>query len=61
LKDKYPLTSIHAIRKLKAQELWTEKRQSGLSKKETMNFVSDYLGHGKGRFDVINTYVENQH
>jgi len=30
LKDKYPLTSIHAIRKLKAQELWTEKRKSGL-------------------------------
>jgi integrase len=61
LKSKYPLTSIHAIRKLKAQELWSEKRELGWSKKDTMNFVSEYLGHGKGRYDVINTYVHNQH
>ncbi len=61
LKDKYPLTSIHSIRKLKAQELWTTKRNDGCSKKETMDYVSSYLGHGKGRFDIINIYVQNQH
>lgn len=61
LKSKYPLTSIHAIRKLKAQELWTQKREEGLTKKDTMNYVSQYLGHGKGRHDVINTYVQDQH
>ncbi len=61
LKSKYPLTSIHAIRKLKAQELWDQKAKTGCTKKEAMNYVSQYLGHGKGRYDILNTYVHNQH
>ncbi|MGI1660141.1 MAG: tyrosine-type recombinase/integrase [Desulfitobacterium sp.] len=60
LKKKYPVTGIHAIRKLKAQELWDLKRAQGFSKKEAMDYVSNYLGHGKGRYDVLNTYVQTQ-
>lgn len=60
LKKKYPLTGIHAIRKLKAQEIWNEKRKDGYTKKDTMDFVSQYLGHGKGRYDIINVYVQKQ-
>jgi integrase len=60
LKKKYPVSSIHAIRKLKAQEIWDEKRNQGWNKKETMNYVASYLGHGKGRYDIINIYVHNQ-
>ncbi len=60
LKKKYPVSSIHAIRKLKAQEIWDEKRNQGWNKKETMNYVASFLGHGKGRYDIINIYVHNQ-
>ena len=60
IKKKYPETNIHSIRKLKAQELWDEMRGKGCSKKEAMYKVSKYLGHGKNRYDIINTYVKNQ-
>lgn len=60
IKDKYPLTGVHAIRKLVAQNMWYRLRDSGLSKQETMNRISVYLGHGEGRYDVLNAYVKDQ-
>ncbi|WP_187119320.1 tyrosine-type recombinase/integrase [Clostridium polynesiense] len=44
LKNKYPLTGIHAIRKLRAQELWDEKRKQGYTKTilwTTLVIISD--------------------
>jgi len=61
IKNKYPKTGIHAIRKMRAQEEYDKVRAQGYSKREAMDHVSQFLGHGKGRYDVFNAYVQNQH
>lgn len=54
-------TGIHCIRKMVAQELYDENRKNGLSKKESLNNVSEYLGHGKNRDETMKEYVLNIH
>lgn len=60
IKEKYPETGIHSIRKLTAQKKYDKYRKQGYNKRESMDKVSKFLGHGKGRYDVFNTYVSNQ-
>jgi len=60
LKDKYPKSGVHAIRKLRAQEVYDKARET-MSKKESMDYVNKYLGHGKDRYDSFHVYVQNQH
>lgn len=50
-------TGIHSIRKMRAQELYDEYRSKGLGAKEALNLVSEYLGHGKNRKDVMKAYI----
>jgi integrase len=61
IKKKYPETSIHAIRKMVAQEKWDQLREQGCSKKETMQKISQFLGHGRNRTDIMRVYVGNRH
>lgn len=61
IKEKYPNTGVHAIRKLRAQEEYDKVRSEGMSKKDAMDHVSKFLGHGRDRYDTFNTYVQNQH
>ena len=51
-------TSIHAIRKLVAQELYDEQKALGKAGIEAFNPVSEYLGHGEGRYDLFNAYIK---
>lgn len=60
IKDKYPLTSIHSVRKMAAQKHWDELRAQGLSKKEAGEEVSKWLGHGKNRSDIISVYIKDR-
>lgn len=50
-------TSIHAVRKMVAQEMYDELKESGLSCKESWNEVSHFLGHGSGRDDLYKSYI----
>lgn len=52
-------TSIHSIRKMVAQEKYDEYRNLGLSRKDSINKVSFFLGHGKNREECISRYVAN--
>lgn len=52
-------TGIHCIRKMVAQERYNEFRSQGLSKKESLNKVSEYLGHGKNRNETMKQYILN--
>jgi integrase len=61
LRAKYPQTNIHCVRKMVAQLKWDELRAEGYTYKETSERVSEYLGHGKDRSDVISVYVSNRH
>jgi integrase len=61
LKEKYPQTSIHSIRKMVAQREWDRLRAEGYSRKERMQKVSEFLGHGRDRYDIIRIYVGNRH
>jgi integrase len=54
-------TGIHSIRKMVAQELYDKHRENGLSKKESLNLVSAYLGHGKNREQTMKQYILNIH
>lgn len=55
-------TSVHAIRKMGAQQLYDKYRKTH-TKRETLEYVSIYLGHGGGRFendwDETKTYLSN--
>ena len=44
-------TGIHCIRKMVAQERYDENRNNGFTQKESLNMVSEYLGHGMNRDD----------
>lgn len=54
-------TGIHSIRKMIAQERYDEYRKNGLSKKESLDKVSEYLGHGTNRQETLEQYVLNIH
>ena len=54
-------TGIHCIRKMVAQERYDEYRESGLSQKESINKVSQYLGHGINRYETMKEYILNIH
>ena len=51
---------IHAIRKLLAQERYDQLKEAGLSKKEAAGEVSEYLGHGRDRKDIRDTYIAKE-
>lgn len=63
IRDKYrdADTGIHCIRKMVAQEKYDEFREHGLSKKDSLNAVSLYLGHGVNRDETMRQYVLNIH
>lgn len=52
-------TSIHALRKMVAQELYDELRLEGKGRNEALDEVSKFLGHGKDREACISRYVSN--
>lgn len=63
IREKYKAadTGIHSIRKMRAQELYDEYRTKGFGQKEALEFVSEYLGHGKNRKDVMKAYILKIH
>lgn len=54
-------TGIHCIRKAVAQEMYDNLREEGIEKREALNEVSHFLGHGDNRDDCIKAYVLNIH
>lgn len=54
-------TGIHSIRKMVAQQRYDNHRSEGSSKKESLNLVSEYLGHGKNRIETMSQYILNIH
>ena len=61
LKDKYEDTSIHAIRKLYAQEQFDRYREQGMEIQEALGQVSVDLGHSENRIELMKEYVLNIH
>lgn len=61
LKDKYEDTSIHAIRKMYAQEQFDRYRDEGMEIREALGAVSVDLGHSKDRIELMKEYVLNIH
>lgn len=61
LKDKYEDTSIHAIRKMYAQEQFDRYRDEGMEIREALGAVSVDLGHGANRIELMKEYVLNIH
>lgn len=51
-------TSVHAIRKMVAQELYDEYKAQGLEGMDAFNPVSEYLGHGEDRHDLYRSYIK---
>lgn len=50
-------TGIHSIRKKAAKEWVNDCTYYGMTKKESLDYVSNQLGHNNNREAVINTYV----
>ena len=50
-------TGIHSIRKMWATERYKELISKGVSDKEACNRVSNELGHGNDRWDVVKNYI----
>lgn len=50
-------TGFHAIRKMVAQEMYDELKESGQSSKDAWDTVSVFLGHGKDREDLFKAYI----
>lgn len=50
-------TGIHAIRKMYAQETFDELRQRGYEIKDSLDRVSELLGHGRDRDELMRQYV----
>ena len=61
IKPKYPVTSIHSIRKMYAQETWDQCRtQDKLTWNEALEYVNLQLGHGEKRNKtLLAVYVKN--
>ncbi|OAA86341.1 tyrosine-type recombinase/integrase [Clostridium coskatii] len=54
-------TGVHCIRKAVAQEMYDNLREEGVEKREALNEVSNFLGHGDDRDECIQAYVLNIH
>lgn len=62
LKEKYPETGEHSLRKLYAQTCWDHCRKAGMTKKEAIRYVNQQLGHGQDRDSrLLALYVRNMH
>ena len=53
-------TNIHSIRKLTAQERYDHLKEAGRSKRDAAGDVSQYLGHGRNRKDIRDTYIAKE-
>lgn len=60
LANKYTDTSIHAIRKLYAQTEF-DKLRTNYTIKDSWAEVSEQLGHGRGRVNLMEAYILNIH
>jgi len=59
LKEKYPETSIHSIRKMYAQETWDNCRKQGYTWEQALRYVNRQLGHGEERNkQLLGVYVK---
>jgi len=59
IKERYPETSIHSIRKMYAQETWDNCRRQGHSWDEALRYVNRQLGHGEERNKaLLGVYVK---
>ncbi|MGE4213763.1 MAG: tyrosine-type recombinase/integrase [Anaerotignaceae bacterium] len=56
---KYPNTTIHSIRKMYSQDLYSELRCQGYTPQQSWNQVSKSLGHGENRPDLLKIYISN--
>lgn len=56
--DEYPQTGNHSIRKMWAQEQYVLCRNKGLSPEESAGVVTQLLGHGSNRGDLIEVYLK---
>lgn len=62
IKEYYKDTSVHAMRKMWAQEEYDRCRREGMSKLETIKYVNIQLGHGAERdVALLGRYVHNIH
>ena len=50
-------TGVHSIRKMWATERYRELILQGLDEKDACNKVSNELGHGDNRWDVVKNYI----
>ena len=55
--NKYQDTSIHAIRKMYAQEQYDRYREQGLEINQALGQVSVDLGHSENRLELMREYV----
>lgn len=53
-------TGIHSIRKLTSQERYDHLKEAGKLKREAAGDVSQYLGHGRNRKDIRDTYIAKE-
>lgn len=60
MKSEYSSTGFHAIRKNFSQREFDKARQSGCSRQESLDYVSQQLGHGSGRdLATLQRYISN--
>lgn len=59
IREKYQeaKTGVHSIRKMWAKEQFVSHMDSGMTKQAAMDNVSVELGHGKGRNELMETYI----
>jgi integrase len=57
ISEKYKDTSIHAIRKMYAQESYDRFKEQDMESREALGKVSELLGHGEDRMGLIKEYV----
>lgn len=53
IKEKYPETSMHSIRKMYAQETWDHCRNHGFTYDEALRYLNAQLGHGEERNKIL--------
>ena len=58
LKHLYPVSSIHAVRKMYSQEIWDKCRDNSMSKKDSIRYCNRVLGHSEERnVSLLKRYV----
>lgn len=60
LADEYKQNKNHSLRKSFAQESYDVARRSGLSKRESLAYANEQLGHSGNRTDLSAVYVKFQ-